>query len=132
MKYTIQIYMTFILGLYSLISYSQEVEDRNTRTATIHIDRKGNVVSLKPDMPPLEQIAGAPKAFYTYYWEFGDGEYSFEEKPKHPYKKDGEYTVRLWSTNNYDSGKPPASRPETIKINSENTNDLTSADLGTS
>ncbi len=132
MKYTIQIYMTFILGLYSLISYSQEVEDRNTRTATIHIDRKGNIVSLKPDMPPLEQIAGAPKAFYTYYWEFGDGEYSFEEKPKHPYKKDGEYTVRLWSTNNYDSGKPPASRPETIKINSENTNDLTSADLGTS
>jgi PKD repeat protein len=88
----------------------------------------GNKVEFNPEMPPLNQIAGAPKAYYTYFWEFGDGEYSTKKSPKHTYKNDGEYTTRLWSTNNYDNGKPPKSRPETIKINSDN-NDTSSASV---
>lgn len=93
-------------------------QDTITRTAPIFFDVHGNQVEFNPDMPPLNPILGAPKAFYTYYWEFGDGDFSFKEKPKHTYKKEGDYTVRLWSTNNYDNGKPPKSRPETVKINS--------------
>src|SRR5690554_5620825 len=93
-------------------------QDTVTRSAPIFYDVMGNQVEFNPQMPPLNQVAGAPKAFYTYYWEFGDGNFSFKEKPKHNYKKKGEFTARLWSTNNYDNGKPPTSRPETIKIES--------------
>src|SRR5690554_8060058 len=78
-------------------------QDTVTRSAPIFYDVMGNQVEFNPQMPPLNQVAGAPKAFYTYYWEFGDGNFSFKEKPKHNYKKKGEYTARLWSTNNYRS-----------------------------
>ncbi|PVW14210.1 DUF7849 domain-containing protein [Marixanthomonas spongiae] len=109
---------------------SQEVaQDTVTRSAPIFYDVRGNKVEFNPQMPPLNQVAGAPKAFYTYYWEFGDGDFSFKEKPKHTYKKDGDYTARLWSTNNYDNGKPPKSRPETIKIDAHD-NDQASTDTG--
>ncbi|WP_461302847.1 DUF7849 domain-containing protein [Aureisphaera sp.] len=97
---------------------SQEVQqDTLTRSAPVFYDVLGNRVNFRADMPPLNQIAGAPKAFYTYYWEFGDGDYSFKEKPEHAYKKPGNYSVKLWSTNNYDNGKPPESRPEKVSVN---------------
>src|SRR5699024_2134646 len=91
-------------------------QDTLTRAAPITSDIVGNTVQFSAEMPPLLQIAGAPDAFYTYYWEFGDGDYSFEEKPKHTYTQKGDYQVRLWSTNNYDNGKQPASRPESVNI----------------
>ncbi len=90
--------------------------DTIPRVAPISFEIQGNQVTYGSDMPPLNQIAGAPKAFYTYYWEFGDGNYSFKEKPIHKYKKPGEYKIRLWATNNYDNGKPPASRPKSLII----------------
>tara|TARA_R110002050_G_scaffold57866_5_gene130179 strand:+ start:5434 stop:7389 length:1956 start_codon:yes stop_codon:yes gene_type:complete len=94
------------------------VNDTITRTATIKANViNGNSIILTPETPVLNQIAGAPKAFYTYYWELGDGNYSKEENPKHTYKKTGEYEVKLWATNNYDTGKPPTTRPEKVAIN---------------
>ncbi|GAA4273869.1 hypothetical protein GCM10022258_31630 [Aquimarina gracilis] len=69
-------------------------------------------------MPALNQIAGAPKAYYTYYWEFGDGNYSFKKNPTHTFNKPGNYKTKLWATNNYDNGKPPKSRPKSITISS--------------
>ncbi|MFD2724940.1 PKD domain-containing protein [Hyunsoonleella rubra] len=89
-----------------------------TRTATIKTEVNGNHVLFTPETPVLNQIAGAPKAFYTFFWEMGDGSYSKEKTPKHVYKKKGEYEVRLWATNNYDTGKPPTSRPKKIAVNS--------------
>ncbi len=35
----------------------------------------------------------------TYYWEFGDGDFSFEENPVHTYEEDGVYEVILSVTN---------------------------------
>ncbi len=35
----------------------------------------------------------------TYYWEFGDGNFSFEENPVHTYEEDGVYEVILSVTN---------------------------------
>ena len=101
-------------------SYSQQllVNDTLTRTATINSKTNGNEVIFTPETPALNQIAGAPKAFYTHYWEFGDGHYSTEEHPKHVYKNKGEYEVKLWATNNYDTGKPPTTRPKKIAVNS--------------
>lgn len=106
------------------------LNDTITRTATIKTSVTGNVVLFTPETPELNQIAGAPKAFYTHFWEFGDGNYSTEPAPKHVYKKTGDYEVRLWATNNYDNGKPPTTRPKKIAISeiSETPNDIASMD----
>ena len=110
--------VTFLLLLFVLSVSAQELlNDTIRRTATIKTNIIGNSVLLTPETPPLNQIAGAPKAFFTHYWEFGDGKYSKEENPKHIYKEKGEYEVKLWATNNYDTGKPPTSRPKKITIN---------------
>ncbi len=66
--------------------------------------------SFLPKTRPLRQIAGAPPAFYTYFWEFGDGHFSFQEKPIHQYADTGVFEVRLYATNNYDDGKAPPKR----------------------
>lgn len=109
------IFLTFLI---SSFSFSQtKVKDTITRTATIGYDKKGNLVSFKPETPPLIQVAGAPKASYSYFWELGDGSYSKEAEPKKTYKKKGEYKVLLSVTNNYDNGKAPKTRPKTVAIN---------------
>ncbi|PVX45569.1 PKD domain-containing protein [Flavobacterium sp. 103] len=98
--------------------YAQvKVKDTITRRANIGYDQKGNLVNFKPETPPLIPIAGAPKPSYSYLWELGDGHYSKEAEPKHVYKNKGVYTARLAVTNNYDNGKPPATRPKKIVIN---------------
>ena len=99
-------------------TYGQNIiQDSIPRIAPISYDIEGNLAKFKATMPPLNQIAGAPKAFYTYYWEFGDGHYSFKEQPEHNYKSPGTFTANLWATNNYDNGKPPASRPVSVTVN---------------
>lgn len=122
-----------ILLLIGARSYAQKliVNDTITRVANIKNTTIGNTVLFTPETSVLNQIAGAPKAFYTHYWEFGDGHYSTEEKPKHIYKKTGEYEVKLWATNNYDTGKPPKTRPKKIAINEVTTtpNDIASMDI---
>ena len=110
-------YYLIILLLISTITLGQiKVKDTTTRRATIIIDKKGNQISLKPQTPTLIQIAGAPKPFYTYFWELGDGHYSKKETPNHTYKKKGDYKVNLQVTNNYDNGKAPATRPKIVAI----------------
>jgi PKD repeat protein len=94
-----------------------KVKDTVTRRATIGYDKKGNLVSLKPETPPLVQVAGAPPASYTYFWELGDGSFSKEAAPKKVYKKKGEYKINLSVTNNYDNGKPPKTKPKIVAIN---------------
>lgn len=114
----------FIIGIICLMlgvhSHAQlQHNDTIVRSANIVYNILGNNVSFNPETPVLNQIAGAPKAFYTYFWEFGDGDYSFEENPAHTYKNKGEYNVQLSVTNNYDDGKPPTTRPKTVSISSE-------------
>ncbi len=90
--------------------------DTVRRESHIRYGADENVVKFSAVTPPLQQVQGAPQAFYTYYWEFGDGAYSTEPAPEHVYTKPGEHTVRLWTTNHYDAGKPPASRPEKVPV----------------
>lgn len=109
--------LVLLLFLTTFFSFSQtKVKDTVTRKATISFDKKGNLVSLKPETPPLNQIAGAPPASYSYFWELGDGSYSKAKEPKKVYKKKGDYKVNLAVTNNYDNGKPPSTRPKTVAI----------------
>ena len=109
------IILCFFLVVNQIISQSI-VKDTITRSAEIIYSVNGNKVSFNPETPELNQIAGAPKAFYTYYWEFGDGDYSFQENPNHTYKTKGTYKVQLSVTNNYDDGKPPTTRPKEITL----------------
>lgn len=104
--------------LFSILAIGQtKVKDTITRRANIGFIQNGNQVSFKPETPPLIPIAGAPKPSYSYLWELGDGHYSKEAEPKHVYKNKGTYTTRLAVTNNYDNGKPPATRPKKVAIN---------------
>ncbi|WP_343613168.1 PKD domain-containing protein [Flavobacterium sp.] len=110
--------LSIFLLLFSIFCIGQtKVKDTITRRANIGFIQNGNAVSYKPETPPLIPIAGAPKPSYSYLWELGDGHYSKEAEPKHVYKKKGTYTVRLAVTNNYDNGKPPATRPKKVAVN---------------
>lgn len=104
--------------LFTVFAIGQtKVKDTITRRASIGFIQNGNAVAFKPETPPLIPIAGAPKPSYSYLWELGDGHYSKEAEPKHVYKKKGTYTTRLAVTNNYDNGKPPATRPKKVAVN---------------
>lgn len=119
-KKTIMLKNSFItlLLMYSSIIFSQTIaKDTTSRVAKIIPIQNNNTFIFKSEKPELTQIAGAPKAFYSYYWEMGDGNYSTKAEPKHTYKKPGEYEVKLWATNNYDSGKTPTTRPQKVKTN---------------
>src|SRR3546814_18033552 len=79
-------------------------------SVTIYFAEQGSRTQFSAGLRSLRQIAGAPEAFYTYYWEFGDGTFSFDEMPVHDYSSAGEYEVRLYATNNYDDGTEPPSK----------------------
>ncbi len=68
---------------------------------------KGNGYQFTASPPPLQQIAGAPPAYWSYYWEFGDGGFSFQKNPEHVYKHEGNYNPILYATAHYDEGKLP-------------------------
>ena len=110
-------FILFHITLFPFLCFGQILtNDTIPRVAPISYEIIGNQVTYGAEMPPLNQIAGAPKAFYTYYWEFGDGSYSFKEKPTHHYNNSGTYKAKLWATNNYDNGKPPTSRPKSVTL----------------
>ncbi len=73
-------------------------------------------IQFQSHLRPLRQIAGAPETFYTYFWEFGDGDFSFDENPAHAFPDSGTYTVRLYATNNYDDGKAPPTHPRRVGV----------------
>ncbi|WP_211999842.1 PKD domain-containing protein [Chitinophaga sp. HK235] len=89
---------------------------QDTIPAEISVQGSDDSLVLAPALRPLRQIAGAPGAFYTYFWEMGDGTFSFSKNPVLQYADTGTYQVRLYATNNYDDGKAPPTRPRPIKI----------------
>jgi hypothetical protein len=111
----------YVLTMWLVVSgslcYAQALAtDTVKREVKITYQQEENKVSFSTITPPLQQMQGAPTAFYTFHWEFGDGQYSTEPNPVHTYKKNGEHTVKVWTTNNYDNGKPPPARPKKISV----------------
>ena len=51
----------------------------DTVPAIINHTVENGLVKFSSILRPLRQIAGAPEPFYTYFWEFGDGYFSFEK-----------------------------------------------------
>ncbi|MBV6438838.1 MAG: PKD domain-containing protein [Haliscomenobacteraceae bacterium CHB4] len=84
------------------------------RQADFTFAKEGEGIRFQPLMPPLVQKAGAPAAYYTYFWEFGDGAFSREEKPSHRYAQPGEHEVILDATAHYDNGKKAKKRKNKV------------------
>ena len=95
--------------------FAQNANPSEERVADFRIAQQDNQYYFEPIMPPLRQIAGAPPAYYDYYWEFGDGSFSFEQSPKYRYASPGEYEVQLMATGKYDNGKAPRRRRSRVK-----------------
>jgi hypothetical protein len=92
-----------------------QIVPADTVPAIIHSKQESNGIKFSSTLRPLRQIAGAPEPFYTYFWEFGDGSFSFEKEPLHFFPGDNLYQVRLFATNSYDDGKRPPTRPKPLK-----------------
>src|SRR5882757_6533086 len=92
------------------------VPPQDTVPALIQVDGDEDSLHFSAVLRPLRQVAGAPASFYTYFWELGDGSFSFTKNPTHIYNDTGTYQVRLYATNNYDDGKAPATRPRPVRV----------------
>src|SRR5260221_13237141 len=88
----------------------------------IRVEERGDSLHFSARLRSLRQIAGAPASFYTYFWELGDGRFSFDKDPVYAYRDTGEYQVRLYATNNYDDGKAPPTRPRPVKVRKKSAN----------
>ncbi|NUO00876.1 MAG: hypothetical protein HUU01_09720 [Saprospiraceae bacterium] len=74
----------------------------------------GDTTIFAPVLPPLVQMAGAPQAYYEHYWEFGDGQFSFAESPRHVYADTSSREAYYLATGKYDNGKAPKPRKKNV------------------
>lgn len=113
-------YHIILFFVLALISFSFKTNGQATQGSEVEIVTQMEKDSYRfstENKPPLQQIAGAPEAHYSYFWEFGDGEYSFEENPVYAYADTGEVKVNVALTNNYGSGGAPRIKSRRLKIN---------------
>jgi hypothetical protein len=103
-----------ILLFIGVSSAFAQVLPSDTIPAIINYTTENGATKFTSELRPLRQIAGAPAPFYTYFWEFGDGGFSFEKDPLHIYKDGKPAFARLFATNNYDDGKRPPTKPKPI------------------
>ena len=97
----------FIVWLNAFALSAQTNPETVVRSADFTAAAEGKSLHFQPLPPPLQQKAGARPAFWSYYWEFGDGNFSREESPRHVYATAGEYSAMLYATPHYDDGKIP-------------------------
>ncbi|MDF2188239.1 PKD domain-containing protein [Paraflavitalea sp. CAU 1676] len=107
-----------LMPVMSILLYALPVvaQINDTLPAVVEPQIEDNRVKFTSQLRALRGVAGAPAPFYTYFWEFGDGTYSFEKEPVHVYRDTGDYPIRLYATNNYDDGKKPPTRLKKIKV----------------
>jgi len=109
----------YILFLLFTVESIAQVLPGDTIPAKINYKIEDDIAKFNAELRALRGIAGAPAPFYTHFWEFGDGKFSFDKEPAHFYADSGTYYPRVYATNNYDDGKPPPMRPGSIKIRSK-------------
>jgi len=110
--------MKKILSYIVLLSWCNQILAQ--QDTSVNVTQKENKVSFKANLPVLTQIPGAPKPFYTYLWDFGDGHFSTTENPEHIYDKVGDYEAILYAVNNYDDGKKPGRKPTKVGVKQVN------------
>jgi hypothetical protein len=87
-----------------------------TRATDFSITMEGAGVRFYPEVPPLQQTPGAPPAYYTCFWEFGDGSFSTEKSPLHLYANADSAESVLLLTLHYDDGEMPKKKKKTHKV----------------
>lgn len=107
----------FFCHIILLFCFTQTFAQQDT---SVNVTQTKNKVSFKANLPALTQIPGAPKPFYTYLWDFGDGHFSTTENPEHIYDKMGDYEAILYAVNNYDDGKKPGRKPTKVGVKQVN------------
>lgn len=107
--------LLLIICCFSLSNIKAQILPTDTVPAIINYTTTNGATKFTSELRALRQIAGAPEPFYTYFWEFGDGGFSFEKDPIHYYKGADPIMARLFATNNYDDGKRPPTKPRPIK-----------------
>ena len=86
-----------------------------TKNVGVGIVNAKNALDAIGDNPPVAEFSGSPTNGVvpltvdftdlssgdptSWYWEFGDGESSYERNPTHTYDTVGKYTVSLTATN---------------------------------
>ena len=111
--------ITILLFALAATLTAQDNTPANEREAIIFYRQQGATLQFGSELPPQIQVPGAPEAYYEYYWEFGNGAFSFEEEPICTYPEAGSYDVQLWATGKYDNGKSPKSRTKRAEIRSD-------------
>ncbi|HXD79648.1 MAG TPA: PKD domain-containing protein [Puia sp.] len=99
-----------------LLACGIEVIAQDSIPPEIRVDTSGDTLHFSARLRPLRQLAGAPAAYYSYFWELGDGRFSFDRNPSWLYRDSGRYQVRLYATNNYDDGTAPPTRPRPVRV----------------
>ncbi len=112
MKHQHPLSLAVLLCLTSTTLPAQTIPERQ---ADFMVRNEGAFTVFAPILPPLAQRTGAPPAFYDYYWEFGDGAFSFEENPRHAYADTTKKEAYFMGTGKYDNGKAPRSRKKTVE-----------------
>lgn len=92
---------------------------QDTFPSAIHTEYLSDRIKFTPFIRPLVPIPGGRQAYYTYLWDFGDGQFSTAESPEHHYKEPGEYDVSLYIVNNYDNGPRPKKPKTKVKVDSK-------------
>ncbi len=90
----------------------------NTQSVSREVALQSNGSVLKSQLKPRSGASDkAAQPFIKYFWEFGDGNYSTDERPLHPYKVDGSQKVQLFMTPCYtlDKIKPAIQTVQTSK-----------------
>ncbi|MBL7827796.1 MAG: PKD domain-containing protein [Saprospiraceae bacterium] len=105
---------SFFLLVCSFQLFSQSSAEPE-RVLDFAVRENGSQLSFSPIMPPLIQKPGAPKAYWSYFWEFGDGSFSREENPKHTYAAAGDFTVSLDAIAHYDDGKKVKKKKKPVR-----------------
>jgi len=110
--------MLFHCCCLSLYAHDTLLIRRDTFPSQIKTELLASGVKFSPVIRPLVPIPGGRQAYYTYLWDFGDGNFSTQESPEHQYSKPGEYEVSLFIVNNYDNGPRPKKPKTKVKIES--------------
>lgn len=106
---------SFLLAWFFATSFIKAQPTPQPALAHFSATPENGGIRFRPQCPPLVQRAGAPAAFYTYYWEFGDGDFSFEESPLHRYENGGPHQALLAATAHYDDKqKPPKPKSQQV------------------
>ncbi|RZF62736.1 PKD domain-containing protein [Sphingobacterium corticibacterium] len=110
-----------LVAFYSHIALGQDtlVVRQDTFPSSIQTEYLTNSVKFTPVIRPLVPIPGGRQAYYTYLWDFGDGQFSTQESPEHQYEEPGEYDVSLYIVNNYDNGPRPKKPKTKVKVESK-------------